>query len=205
VFTPRRRPRQRRFDSDPFVDKSDNPEQLEEQIPSTPSRRQAAQPGPHTPYSGRNPQQSDLLVNGDNIDSDDDEEDLETYQFEINLTTLLECLNIYGHATTSTASSGNSTGMASSLGEAPVSAATRRKKFNADVSAEHDSGFSVGGKLPCTSLLMRWDGPGYPLQLDLYVKALSERACHVQGNLQRNCMLDLGWMMSPTRPLRPVD
>jgi len=149
----RRRRRRPAGPSDPFNDG-----------PQTPSRRGTAQdrlPG----YDDDDDEEGE---DGFSSEEDFDDDDPASFAFEVNLANLTECLNIYGHANVP---GGGSTGI-DDFGSSGRGAG--KKRFGAagedgDMSRAGTTTGMIGSGNPngCTSMLMKWAGPGWPLQLAL--------------------------------------
>lgn len=126
--------------------------------------------GPQTP-SRRGTTQSQLpgYDDADSSSEEEEEDDPASCVFEVNLSNLSECLNIYGHANIVNSSGTEDFGFSSG----------RSKRFGGgaggnegDLSKGNNNGNlailgSLGNPHGCTSLLMTWIGPGWPLKLTL--------------------------------------
>jgi len=110
--------------------------------------------GPSTP-SRRTP---DLPDDSSSDEEDEEEDDPASFQFEVNLNTLVECLNIYGHA--NVINPGQSDDALGGTGRAG-------KRFGADEGDRTGNLFGGSNSNGSTALLMKWAGPGWPLELIL--------------------------------------
>lgn len=94
-----------------------------------------------------------------------EEDDPKSFQFEVNLLNLSECLNIYGHANPVSGGSGSNS-MGDDFGAG--AGRTGKKRFGHPEEGGNVGGVMGGGNPNgCTSLLMKWAGPGWPLLLTL--------------------------------------
>jgi len=109
--------------------------------------------GPSTP-SRRTPD----LADDSSSDEEDEEDDPASFQFEVNLNILVECLNIYGHA--NVVNPGQSD-------DALVGTGRAGKRFGADDGDRAGNLFGGSNSNGSTALLMKWAGPGWPLELTL--------------------------------------
>lgn len=118
--------------------------------------------------------------------SDDDADGVQS--FDVNLNTLLECLNIYGNATAPGAARAGGFMHASFEGEQGGAAGGgwRKKRWAGEEDEGHDGEARGGGgggrdkELRTTGLIMTWKGEGWPLELVLCVLCHAPHCPRVQ-------------------------